>query len=409
MKSPRLAFPFSPRLAFLMPLFAAIGTTPAADDPAIRARDGFGNLHFRCSVEKKAHIAFLGGSITQNGKGHVAMVPDWLRQKYPDAEVTVTNAGLSSTCSVSGAFRVAEDVLSQGPVDLLVVEFAVNDDQDAGHSRATAIRGMEGIIAQVRAANPATDILMVHFVNPEMLAKVQAGETPVSIDAHEAVAEKWSVTTVNVTTALAEAIRTGRQTWESYGGVHPKADGYRFASDLMIRAIGDGFKSVESVAQIATRSVAHPAPETPLDAHSYTKPKAIDLQEASWLGGWKWGVVGKDLVPLGSIRADYLDRPLLRADEPGSMLYLDFMGRALTAFVLAGPDSGFLEVSVNGGEWKPIALFHQHSKGLNYPRTVILADDLPAGFHQVALRTGETKPEGSEGVSASVLKLSVNE
>ncbi|MCB1091894.1 MAG: SGNH/GDSL hydrolase family protein, partial [Verrucomicrobiae bacterium] len=91
------------------------------------------------------------------------------------------------------------------------------------------------------------------------------------------------------------------------------------------------------------------------------------------------------------------------------MLYLDFVGRAMAAFILAGPDSGILEVSVDGGEWSPVPLFHRFSTGLNYPRSVILAEDLPAGFHQIALRTSETKPEGSQGTAASILKLSINE
>ena len=52
--------------------------------------------------KKQAHVAFLGGSITQNKNGHTAMVPAWLESTFPDCKFTFTNAGLSSTCSMSG-------------------------------------------------------------------------------------------------------------------------------------------------------------------------------------------------------------------------------------------------------------------------------------------------------------------
>lgn len=386
-------------------LYLAIATsaTPlfSAETDPVQIRTGFGNLMYRCAVEKKARIAFLGGSITQNGKGHVAMLTEWLRAKYPEAEIEALNAGLSSTCSVTGAFRVGDEVLSKGPLDLLVVEFAVNDDQDAAHTRENAIRGMEGVIRQTREQHPAADILMVHYVNPEMLALAEKGETAISIGAHEAVAAHWGITSVNVTTALAASTKAGGMNWQAYGGVHPKAEGYRFATDLMIRAM-EGSQPADKVAH-------HPVPGKPLDPGSFAKVKIIDLQQASWLGGWQYGTVGKALLPAGSIRGDYEGRPLLRADDPGSTLYVDFTGSSLTAFVLAGPDSGSLEVSVDGGDWTPVTLFHRHSKGLNYPRSVILMPPGPPGFHQVAIRTAEAKPEGSTGTSASILKLSVAE
>ena len=96
-----------------------------------------------------------------------------LQRRFPKTEFVFTNAGISSTCSTTGAFRLGEDVLSQGPVDLLFVEFAVNDDQDANHTRVACLRGMEGILRQARRHNPQMDIVITHFVNPGMLAQLQ--------------------------------------------------------------------------------------------------------------------------------------------------------------------------------------------------------------------------------------------
>jgi hypothetical protein len=93
--------------------------------------------------------------------------------------------------------------------------------------------------------------------------------------------------------------------------------------------------------------------------------------------------------------------------EPGPDLAS--LGLHRCAFVLAGPDSGALEVSVDGSDWRRVELYHSFSKGLNYPRTVILADDLAGSYHTAAIRTAEEKPAGSEGNAATILFFGVNE
>lgn len=387
-------------IALWLPILVLSAISPSGKaeiPPAIRSRSGFSGLKEKLEKEKKATIAFLGGSITQNGSGHVTMVPDWLRERFPEAEIEVINAGLSSTCSVSGAFRLERDVLGRGPIDLLVVEFAVNDDQDAAHDRSTAIRGLEGIVRRFRKANPAAAIVSVHFVNPEMLDTVRKGGAPVSIEAHEAVDEHYGVTSVNIAAALARAVEQGEMTWEDYGGVHPKPEGYRFASDRIVEAIQAGWDT-PGFGDL-------PAP---LDAHSYDGAAWVDPQSVSSLGGWRFAKVGPEIMPVGSIRKDYLGMPLLRGESPGDHLYFDFQGRMVGAFVLAGPDAGAVEVSIDGGDWKRVELFHKHSKGLNYPRSVIFADDLEPRFHQMALRIAETRHAESQGHTVNILGFEVN-
>lgn len=390
--------------AFLLS-FLLLPALPAAETPAvtpgITLRCGYEKLWNKLSARQPVHIAFFGGSITQNTRGHTAMVPDWFRKQYPGVDFTFTNAGLSSTCSTTGAFRLNDDVLAKGGLDLLIVEFAVNDDQDAGHDRATAIRGMEGIVCQVRNLRPEADILQVHFVNPGMLAKVQKGETPVSIAAHEAVAEHYGITSVNVTAALADAIAAGKMTWETYGGTHPHEAGYRLASDLILEALTAGRDHPESKS-------APGGPIAPLDAHHYGGAHFVGPQEASWQGGWKFAKVSRDLLPVGAIRSDYEAYQALRGDSPGDSLYLDFNGRAIGAFLLAGPDAGFVEVSIDGGDWRRHDLYHPHSKGLNYPRSILFAGELEDGPHQMALRIADGKNSASQGHAATILYFEVN-
>jgi len=374
----------------------------AAELPGVEmGKSGVQNFIAKLEKGNKAHVAFLGGSITQKPSGHFAMVSEWLQQEWPNVDFKFTNAGLSSTCSVSGAFRLKRDVLSKGQVDLLIVEFAVNDDQDAGYDRKTATRGLEGIIRQYFRSNPKGDVISVQFVNRSMLDKIEAGGEAISAASHKGVARHYGVPIADVGQALASEIRNGRMSWANdYGGAHPTDGGYEFASGLITHII-----KKTPLAEI-------PSPKTlpqPLDSGSYSNAVVVDPQSLEWLGGWKWESVSRSLLPLGGIRDQYTAYRALRSDESGSYLYCGFNGTMLGAFILAGPDSGSVEVSVDGGEWKRIQLFHERfSKGLNYPRFVILADDLPRGSHQAAIRVSDSKPEMSEGRAATMLFFGVN-
>ena len=135
----------------------------------------------------------------------------------------------------------------------------------------------------------------------------------------------------------------------------------------------------------------------------------VDPQVFSWLGGWKYEMVSPELLPMGSIRADYTAFKALRSDGAGDYLYHTFSGTMLGAFVLAGPDAGILEVSIDGGDWTKVDLYHEHSKGLNYPRSVILADGLTKSYHSAAIRVAEEKNPQSKGNTATILYFEVNE
>jgi len=68
---------------------------------------------------------------------------------------------------------------------------------------------------------------------------------------------------------------------------------------------------------------------------------------------------------------------------------VDFEGTAIGAFVLAGPDAGIVEVSVDGEPARSINLFGSYSGGYQYPWTVMLGTDLKPGKHRVVLRISD--------------------
>ncbi|MDB4669446.1 SGNH/GDSL hydrolase family protein [bacterium] len=391
-------------LAFLMVMQMTLAADPSAaiasDNPNLHIRAGLPNLKQRLEVDKECHVAFLGGSITQNTGGHTKMVPAWLKEKYPKVKFSLTNVGLGSTCSTSGAFRVESHIFGKEDVDLLIVEFAVNDDQDASHPARECLRGMEGIIRQVHANHPKCDVVMVQYVNPGMLARLQKGEVPTSIAAHEKVAKHHGVISVNVAAEVADAANAKRYTWKDYGGTHPGKFGYRVASNMIIAAIEGGLAKQDD----KPRKL-----QAALDAGSYDQGGFVSLKEAKLSDkGWRLGRVGRELLPLGGIRGQYESYQLLRGDKPGAELKLDFEGRTVGAFILAGPDAGIVEASIDGGEFTKHDLFHRFSGGLNYPRSVIFATDLKPGKHELKLRLSKEKNAKSKGTTASILFFEVN-
>ena len=87
---------------------------------------------------------------------------------------------------------------------------------------------------------------------------------------------------------------------------------------------------------------------------------------------------------------------------------MHFKGRALGAYVLAGPDSGVIEVSIDGGKWQRVDLDPRHSRGLHYPRTVMFDTDLKTGAHTAKIRLSNKSTPLSKGTAARILQFVVN-
>ncbi len=388
---------------------AGVSAIPAADDPVSPIASP--NVHARGTLTNsriqfesgKGHVAFMGGSITEMD-GYRPLVSDVLRKRFPKCDFTFTNAGIASTCSTTGAFRLATDVLAKGPVDLFFVEFTVNDDQDAGHARRECIRGLEGIIRHIRAHNPAADIVVTFFVNEGMLKDFAEKRTPLAVSAHDAVATHYKVSSIDLAKEAAERIAAGKLTWKEYGGVHPARPGNALCAGLIAGLLDEAWKT--PLPERATKT-NHPLPEKPLDEGNYDQGRFIDMKLAAVAKGWQIETPDWKKIP-GSFRDRFGKLPLMCATEPGAELTLDFEGRAVGAYVLAGPDAGKLEASVDGGDFVAVDLFHRFSKGLHYPRTVMFATDLQPGKHTMKLRTSKEKNAQSTGTAARILQFVAN-
>ena len=357
----------------------------------------------------QARVAFLGGSITEM-KGYRPMLMDYLQKKFPECKFDFINAGIASTCSTTGAHRLRSDVFHRGPVDLIFVEFAVNDDQDAGHDKVHCIRGMEGILRQTRKLHPQAAIVVVYFVNPNMLDQLRKSlqekgpesdsteKLPLSMAAHEQVAQHYQVSSVLLASETAWRINNQRMTWAEYGGTHPKTSGNRLAADMCIACLESGWNAPGQNAGELPRA---------LDPFSYDGGTWLSPTQESAKGKWKFHVPNWKDLP-GQFRSRFAGMPAMTCVVPGEQISLPFEGRGIGAFVLAGPDAGRLRASVDGGEWKTVELYHRFSKGLHYPRTVMFFEELPSGPHRLTLKVAADKHPNSKGHAVRILKFAIN-
>ena len=365
----------------------------------IHLRSGLPHSAQLFKSSKKGHVAFMGGSITQMN-GYRPMIMEGLEKRFPDTAFTFTSAGLSSTCSTTGAFRLKRDVLQHGPVDLFFLEFAVNDDQDAAHSYEASIQGMEGIIRHVRRHNPKADIVVTYFVNDALMDGYRSGTLATSIRAHEAVTKHYQIPTINLAHEIQEQIDAGSMTWKEFGGVHPKPFGNRHCADMHEVLMDQAWtKAPESAAPTAL-----PAPilKTNFEHGDIVAPKSA-LPEA----GWSLSTPDWKKIP-GSFRSDYAGKPCLMTTTPGAVARLKFEGSAVGAFVLAGPDAGTLESRIDDGEWNSVQLYHRYSKGLHYPRSVMFASGLKHGKHELEIRLAEGQNPNGKAPAARLLYFGVH-
>lgn len=367
---------------------------PDVSTQHIHLRGSYQNSKQKLEADKTGHVAFLGGSITEMN-GYRPMVCQFLEKTFPKTKFQFTNAGISSTCSNTGAFRTKRDVLSQGPVDLFFVEFAVNDDQDAGHSATAAVQGMEGVIAQIRNHNPYADIVMVHFVNPSMLKTIQEKKRPLSSSSHERVAKHYQISTIDLASEVARLIDANQLTWKQFGGTHPAPFGNAICATMIEKLLTQAWQKKGERAQ-------HASPKEPLDPFSFRNGRLININNAKLKSGWTIEFPEWNSIP-GSKRSRFTSIPMLSATEAGSEMELAFEGTALGVYVVAGPDAGILEVSIDDGPFQPFDLYHNYSKGLHYPRSVVFDSQLKPGKHHAKIRLSEKS--SSKGHAARIMSF----
>ncbi len=384
---------------------AALATAPELTPYGhdyFQLRGGLRLAAVRFRLEKQGRVAFLGGSITF-GSGWRERVGAELRRRFPQTEFHFINAGIPSLDSTPNAFRVARDVLAHGPVDLLFVEAAVNDETN-GRSAAEQIRGMEGIVRHARRIQPQLEIIHLHFADPDKLALLRQGKTPGVIESHERVAAGYGNPSVDLAREVMERIHAGEFSWEKdFKDLHPSPFGHA----LYARSVGRLFTAAWDRPAPASAPAPPLFPEEPLDPGSYAAGRLVSPTAAGELAGWRQEAAWKPNDGAAT-RPGFVDVPALVAEQPGATCRLTFRGTAAGVFVASGPDAGMLEYRVDGGPWEARDLFTQWSPRLHLPWAQMLAVNRPRGEHALELRVSARAHPQSRGHAVRILHFLVN-
>ena len=363
----------------------ACGQTGSAMSQAapgvLQIRGGLPNTFAKLKSGQPVTIAYLGGSITAGSgaskpdvNSFRVLVGQWFTATYPRAVVTNVNAGYGGTGSDFGSFRLDHDVLSKKP-DLVFVEFAVNDGQNA-----LADRGMEGILRHVRRASPNTDVCFLYTFNKAQLTTYQSGAVPGGVVREEGIASHYNVPSVNVGLAGAQKILSGAVTPALFfrDGTHPADAGHQAYADAVIALL-------EDQAQHAPPAKPYPL-LPPMRPDTLEYGRLITPEEITPLpSGW---VVADNRLP-GNIKS------VLQGDSPGSQVVIPFSGSIVALFLSLGADTGSFDYRIDAGDWKTIDPFDFKRYGHTAYR--FLVDGLTPADHVLSIRIDPDHNAASSG------------
>jgi lysophospholipase L1-like esterase len=383
-------------LVAALTLFASLHAAPPEYAPVpaqeIQARDGLGNVLAKLEARKDVKIAYFGGSITA-ASGWRVQTLKWFQETFPQANVSEIHAAIGGTGSDLGAFRLGHDVLRHKP-DLVFVEYAVND---GGAPPQRIWQAMEGIVRQIWAADPRTDICYVYTYRVGYEKELNEGLCPRAASAMEMLAEHYGIPSINVAIPVCKLQREGKLVFKSdeptpddvtrfsKDGVHPLTEGHQLYTDLIAKAVTGMQKTckpVDHAPKLATTFV---------DDH-WQAAKMVPITKEMLTGDWT------QLPPDDTLAKRFGNRmgPLWYSGTPGSKITFKFRGSQAKLYDLLGPDGGQVIITVDDTTRdKPIPRFDSYC---TYHRiaTLGIATGLdPTETHTVTLEIDSEQPDRS--------------
>ena len=183
---------------------------------------------------EKVYVTALGGSVTEGAgpakftDGYAYQFFNALKAKYAPGDgknLYFNNAGLSGTGSLLATVRYQHDVVEVGNTpDLIIIEFAVNDNGDV-----ICQRTFEALIREALSANPDCAVIALYCI-------ASYGNTA---EQKKPVADFYSVPQINMLPVVKEAISNKFFTNEQYltDYAHPTFEGHKFMCDCLMNLV----------------------------------------------------------------------------------------------------------------------------------------------------------------------------
>jgi len=305
--------------------------------------------------------------------------------------------------STPGAFRLKRDVLSNGRIDLLFEEAAVNDATN-GRTPEEQIKAMEGIIRHLRKSNLAIDIVMMHFVDPDKMKDYRDGIEPEVIKNHNQVANHYNIPTINMAKEVTERIGNGEFTRDTdFKNLHPSPFGQGVYARSIIQFLDNAFSGHIGFDDKITN---HILPEK-LNQFCYDNGDLVNISSMELIKGWNIDPSWKPKDGI-MVRKNYSDVPMLICEEPGRILHMKFKGNVIGIAVAAGQDAGIIEYRIDKNRWHRLNLFTRWSNHIHLPWYYTLASGSTREEHQLEIKIFKDKHKQSNGNACRIRYFFVN-
>lgn len=309
-------------------------------------------------------VAYIGGSITEGYNAgttefYAKTCTDLLQGYFPDITVTGVNAGISGTPSLLGNLRLERDVLSADP-DIVFVEFAVNDGQEADYKNA-----YESLVRTLLTQEKDIAVVLLFtvldsgYTCQEHMSKIGANYDLPMISVHDSVYEE---------------IEAGRMTWQDYSNdqSHPNAYGHKCITDFV-----DNY--YQKVLPVVAENVGEVSKELPDPVFS-AKYMNMHYMDSATMDG-----VELDGFEQYDTHGSFHNCWMYRGTDGGSMKFTVECSVLEMVFKANNSDKyGTADIYVDGEKVKSVV--SNMSDGWNNPVTAYLIDNDSSAEHTVEIR-----------------------
>ena len=309
-------------------------------------------------------VAYIGGSITEGYNAgttefYAKTCTDLLQGYFPDITVTGVNAGISGTPSLLGNLRLERDVLSADP-DIVFVEFAVKDGQEADYKKA-----YESLVRTLLTQEKDIAVVLLFtvldsgYTCQEHMSKIGANYDLPMISVHDSVYEE---------------IEAGRMTWQDYSNdqSHPNAYGHKCITDFV-----DNY--YQKVLPVVAENVGEVSKELPDPVFS-AKYMNMHYMDSATMDD-----VELDGFEQYDTHGSFHNGWMYRGTDGGSMKFTVDCSVLEMVFKANNSDKyGTADIYVDGEKVKSVV--SNMSDGWNNPVTAYLIDNDSSAEHTVEIR-----------------------
>lgn len=309
-------------------------------------------------------VAYIGGSITEGYNAgttefYAKTCTDLLQGYFPDITVTGVNAGISGTPSLLGNLRLERDVLSADP-DIVFVEFAVNDGQEADYKNA-----YESLVRTLLTQEKDIAVVLLFTV-------LDSGYT--CQEHMSKIGAKYDLPMISVHDSVYEEIEAGRMTWQDYSNdqSHPNAYGHKCITDFV-----DNY--YQKVLPVVAENVGEVSKELPDPVFS-AKYMNMHYMDSATMDG-----VELDGFEQYDTHGSFHNGWMYRGTDGGSMKFTVDCSVLEMVFKANNSDKyGTADIYVDGEKVKSVV--SNMSDGWNNPVTAYLIDNDSSAEHTVEIR-----------------------